>query len=116
MSPGSIIELERFSDRRGSVKAEDANSVSSMRSARPSAIVVVDEAMQQESGTSTIDHFDVEVEGSGDHGLDGEVPQRNVSSLAPTDGGFHAWAFVSFSLSLSYFHSQRTPAFSSILR
>ena len=23
------------------------------------------------------------------------TPQRNVSSLAPTDGGFHAWSFVS---------------------
>ena len=30
------------------------------------------------------------------------LSQRNVSSLAPTDEGFHAWAFVSLFIFITY--------------
>ena len=42
--------------------------------------------------TSSTVHAQVEEELAGS--VDDVLPQRNVSELAPTDEGFHAWAFV----------------------
>ena len=109
---GSAIELEQFSSRCESTKSDGYESAAAFaiaESARQSKSTLVpsDGTNLEKTGSRASNPFDVEsvaqapedgassVVNGPDGSLDGVLPQRNVSSLAPSDEGFHAWAFVS---------------------
>ena len=96
----SAIELERYpttsqiavdtgtqaleADERGSVhEAHQSAAHFEWQSAPPHWSVTENRAEAERAST---------LMGS----VDEVLPQRNVSELAPTDEGFHAWAFVSY--------------------
>ena len=101
---GSVIELKRFSETSrtsvGTLSTADANT---------RVLETIEEGSVQEAEQSTgcsgrepcsWDQTQPETVAATqvDEELvteDEEPRQRNVSQLAPTDEGFHAWAFVS---------------------
>ena len=105
---GSVIELERIPSHHEPVRSEDANLKSAVvdtESTKRPVVSDANEVVLERARSSATNSIDVEsgVEDAGGRGgastLDGgsvdELSQRNISSLAPTDEGFNAWAFVS---------------------
>ena len=93
----SVIELERLSNRY-LANSEDAKSaVVSIDLAKQPVVVDADEASLERTGSRATTQVEGEPgERFGDRNISvEELPQRNISSLAPTDEGFNAYAFVS---------------------
>ena len=105
---GSVIELERLPSRCGSTKSEDAKSAIARGECDTQTTVAEAQDVHLERTRSRATRTDIESEAQAtehedrsdglDGSEDGSTPHRNVSSLYPTDEGFHAWAFVSIFL------------------
>ena len=96
---GSVIELERFpTTSQLSVATFSTTVTREFDDAERGSIQEVErsvECFERVSRSQTLSATETQAEDERARSVDEVLPQRNVSELAPTDEGFHAWAFVS---------------------